>query len=121
MNRDSNSLRTRTQGPARPRRKDPLEIEASIHLSHHLDNNIGCIVNSAGLAMATMDIIKLAVGGPARRCRRRRQPADPERVQDSDVDEKVKAVPDQSSAASCAAMSWPGVIAAVGARRRCRS
>jgi succinyl-CoA synthetase beta subunit len=47
--------------------EDPLEIEASKHdLSYiKLDGNIGCMVNGAGLAMATMDIIKLAGGEPA--------------------------------------------------------
>ncbi len=47
--------------------EDPLEIEASkFNLNYiHLDGNIGCMVNGAGLAMATMDIIKLAGGEPA--------------------------------------------------------
>src|SRR5258708_7252250 len=47
--------------------EDPLEIEASkFSLNYiHLDGNIGCMVNGAGLAMATMDIIKLAGGVPA--------------------------------------------------------
>ena len=47
--------------------EDPLEIEASkFSLNYiHLDGNIGCMVNGAGLAMATMDIIKLAGGEPA--------------------------------------------------------
>ena len=47
--------------------EDPLEIEASRYsLSYiKLDGNIGCMVNGAGLAMATMDIIKLAGGEPA--------------------------------------------------------
>jgi succinyl-CoA synthetase beta subunit len=47
--------------------EDPLEVEASKHsLSYiHLEGNIGCMVNGAGLAMATMDIIKLAGGQPA--------------------------------------------------------
>jgi len=47
--------------------EDPLEIEASrFSLNYiHLDGNIGCMVNGAGLAMATMDIIKLAGGDPA--------------------------------------------------------
>src|SRR5689334_1512147 len=47
--------------------EDPLEIEASkYNLNYiHLDGNIGCMVNGAGLAMATMDIIKLAGGEPA--------------------------------------------------------
>jgi succinyl-CoA synthetase beta subunit len=47
--------------------EDPLEIEASkFSLNYiHLDGTIGCMVNGAGLAMATMDIIKLAGGEPA--------------------------------------------------------
>lgn len=47
--------------------EDPMEIEASKHdLSYvPLDGNIGCLVNGAGLAMATMDIIKLYGGNPA--------------------------------------------------------
>src|SRR5439155_728255 len=47
--------------------EDPLEIEASkFSLNYiHLDGSIGCMVNGAGLAMATMDIIKLAGGEPA--------------------------------------------------------
>jgi succinyl-CoA synthetase beta subunit len=47
--------------------EDPAELEASEHdLSYiSLDGNIGCLVNGAGLAMATMDIIKLYGGNPA--------------------------------------------------------
>ncbi|MCO6435178.1 ADP-forming succinate--CoA ligase subunit beta, partial [Nitrosomonas nitrosa] len=47
--------------------ENPLEIEAAEHgLSYvPLDGNIGCLVNGAGLAMATMDIIKLYGGEPA--------------------------------------------------------
>ena len=47
--------------------EDHLETEASkFSLNYiHLDGNIGCMVNGAGLAMATMDIIKLAGGEPA--------------------------------------------------------
>lgn len=47
--------------------EDPLEIQASRYGINyiHLDGNIGCMVNGAGLAMATMDIIKLAGGNPA--------------------------------------------------------
>jgi succinyl-CoA synthetase beta subunit len=45
----------------------PLEVEASKHALNYikLDGTIGCMVNGAGLAMATMDIIKLAGGEPA--------------------------------------------------------
>ena len=47
--------------------EDPLEIEASRFSLNYirLDGTIGCMVNGAGLAMATMDIIKLAGGEPA--------------------------------------------------------
>ncbi|MFD2261641.1 ADP-forming succinate--CoA ligase subunit beta [Lacibacterium aquatile] len=47
--------------------EDPLEIEAGRHELNYvkLDGNIGCMVNGAGLAMATMDIIKLYGGEPA--------------------------------------------------------
>ena len=47
--------------------EEPLEIEASKHDLNYikLDGNIGCMVNGASLAMATMDIIKLAGGEPA--------------------------------------------------------
>ena len=47
--------------------EEPLEIEAAkFDLNYiKLDGNIGCMVNGAGLAMATMDIIKLAGGEPA--------------------------------------------------------
>ena len=47
--------------------EDPAELEASKHdLSYiRLEGNIGCMVNGAGLAMATMDIIKLYGGEPA--------------------------------------------------------
>jgi len=47
--------------------EEPLEIEASKYNLNYikLDGNVGCMVNGAGLAMATMDIIKLAGGEPA--------------------------------------------------------
>lgn len=47
--------------------EDPAEVEAGEHnLSYvKLDGNVGCMVNGAGLAMATMDIIKLSGGDPA--------------------------------------------------------
>ncbi len=47
--------------------EDPLEVKASEHHLNYikLDGNVGCMVNGAGLAMATMDIIKLAGGQPA--------------------------------------------------------
>jgi succinyl-CoA synthetase beta subunit len=47
--------------------EDPLEVEAGAHNLNYvkLDGNVGCMVNGAGLAMATMDIIKLSGGEPA--------------------------------------------------------
>jgi succinyl-CoA synthetase beta subunit len=50
-----------------PDEQDPLELEASKHDLNYikLDGNVGCMVNGAGLAMATMDLIKLAGGEPA--------------------------------------------------------
>ena len=47
--------------------EDPLEVEASKHGLNYikLDGTVGCMVNGAGLAMATMDIIKYAGGSPA--------------------------------------------------------
>ncbi|MEC7769203.1 MAG: ADP-forming succinate--CoA ligase subunit beta [Acidobacteriota bacterium] len=47
--------------------EEPLEVEASKHSLNYirLDGTIGCMVNGAGLAMATMDVIKLAGGEPA--------------------------------------------------------
>ena len=50
-----------------PDEEDPAEFEASKHELNYikLDGSIGCMVNGAGLAMATMDIIKLKGGDPA--------------------------------------------------------
>jgi succinyl-CoA synthetase beta subunit len=47
--------------------EDPAEAEATKHNLNYvtMDGNIGCMVNGAGLAMATMDVIKLAGGEPA--------------------------------------------------------
>lgn len=47
--------------------EDPTEVEAKAHGLNYvkLDGNVGCMVNGAGLAMATMDIIKLSGGSPA--------------------------------------------------------
>jgi succinyl-CoA synthetase beta subunit len=47
--------------------EDPLEVEASKYSLNYikLDGNVGCMVNGAGLAMATMDIIKYSGGMPA--------------------------------------------------------
>ena len=69
FNFDSNAL-FRQQSIAKMRdlsEEDPMEVEAgSFNLNYiKLDGNVGCMVNGAGLAMATMDIIKLAGGEPA--------------------------------------------------------
>ncbi len=50
-----------------PAEEDPLEVEATAHHLNYirLSGQIACMVNGAGLAMATMDIIKLAGGSPA--------------------------------------------------------
>lgn len=47
--------------------EDPTEVEAAVHNLNFvkLDGNVGCMVNGAGLAMATMDMIKLSGGEPA--------------------------------------------------------
>jgi len=69
MNFDDNALPRR---PAIAAMRDldeesPLEVEASKYNLNYikLDGNVGCMVNGAGLAMATMDIIKYAGGMPA--------------------------------------------------------
>ena len=50
-----------------PNEEDPLDVEASKYGLNYikLDGDVGCMVNGAGLAMATMDIVKLAGGEPA--------------------------------------------------------
>ena len=50
-----------------PNEETPLDVEAAKYGLNYikLDGNVGCMVNGAGLAMATMDIIKLAGGEPA--------------------------------------------------------
>ncbi len=69
MNFDDNALHR--QADIRELRdlneEEPLEIEASKYGLNYikLDGNVACMVNGAGLAMATMDIIKLAGGNPA--------------------------------------------------------
>jgi succinyl-CoA synthetase beta subunit len=47
--------------------EDPIEVEASKYDLNFvkLDGNVGCMVNGAGLAMATMDMIKMSGGDPA--------------------------------------------------------
>jgi succinyl-CoA synthetase beta subunit len=69
MNFDDNALERHPElGPLRDLdEEDPFEVEASKSNLNYikLDGNVGCMVNGAGLAMATMDIIKLAGGQPA--------------------------------------------------------
>jgi len=69
MNFDDNALyrHPETVGMRDLDEEEPLEIEASKYNLNYikLDGNVGCMVNGAGLAMATMDIIKLAGGEPA--------------------------------------------------------
>ncbi len=69
MNFDDNALYRHPElGPLRDLdEEDPLEVEASKSNLNYikLDGNVGCMVNGAGLAMGTMDIIKLAGGEPA--------------------------------------------------------
>ncbi|OFZ73962.1 MAG: succinate--CoA ligase subunit beta [Bdellovibrionales bacterium RIFOXYD1_FULL_44_7] len=69
INFDDNALfrHPETQAMRDVLEENPLDVEASKHdLSYiALDGNIGCLVNGAGLAMATMDIIKLFGGEPA--------------------------------------------------------
>ncbi len=70
MNFDDNALFRQPEIAAMRDRdeEDPLEVEAQekgIQNYIKLDGNIGCLVNGAGLAMATMDAIKLAGGSPA--------------------------------------------------------
>jgi succinyl-CoA synthetase beta subunit len=69
MNFDDNALfrHKRLQEMFDPAEENPLELRAKEHnLSYiALDGSIGCMVNGAGLAMATMDIIKLHGGDPA--------------------------------------------------------
>jgi len=69
MNLDDNALiRHRDLADLRDKsEEDPTEVEAGEHNLNYvkLDGNVGCMVNGAGLAMATMDMIKLAGGEPA--------------------------------------------------------
>ncbi len=69
MNFDDNALarHPEVQALRDPAEESPLEVDASrFNLNYiKLDGNVGCMVNGAGLAMATMDIIKLAGGQPA--------------------------------------------------------
>ena len=69
MNFDDNALfrQQAIQEMRDPKEEEPLEVEAfRYELSYiRLDGNVGCMVNGAGLAMATMDLIKLKGGNPA--------------------------------------------------------
>ncbi len=69
INLDDNALFKHPELPELrdPHEEDPLEIKAHENDLNYikLDGDVGCMVNGAGLAMATMDIIKLAGGQPA--------------------------------------------------------
>ena len=69
FNFDSNSLYRHTEllEMKDETEEDPMELEASKYNLNYikLDGNVGCMVNGAGLAMATMDIIKISGGDPA--------------------------------------------------------
>src|SRR3977135_494820 len=69
LNFDDNALYRPKDGVALRdiNEETPLDVEASKHGLNYvkLDGNVGCMVNGAGLAMATMDIVKLAGGEPA--------------------------------------------------------
>ncbi|MBT8059134.1 MAG: ADP-forming succinate--CoA ligase subunit beta [Gammaproteobacteria bacterium] len=69
INADSNALFRHPELAAMrdEAQEDPTEVAASKHDLNYvtLDGNIGCMVNGAGLAMATMDVIKLSGGEPA--------------------------------------------------------
>jgi succinyl-CoA synthetase beta subunit len=69
LNFDDNALFRHTEIAALrdTNEEDPLDVEASKYSLNYikLDGNVGCMVNGAGLAMATMDIVKLAGGEPA--------------------------------------------------------
>ena len=91
--------------------EDPTEVEAGEAGLNYvkLDGNVGCMVNGAGLAMATMDIIKLSGGEPANFLDVGGT-ADAERVEKAFRiilrDPAVKAIWSTSSAASSAATAW---------------
>ena len=69
LNFDDNALYRHAEVAALrdPNEEAPLDVEASKYGLNYvkLEGNVGCMVNGAGLAMATMDIIKLAGGAPA--------------------------------------------------------
>jgi len=69
INIDDNALfrQKEMQALDDPREKDPLELKADEYRLNYirLDGNIGAMVNGAGLAMATMDVIKMAGAEPA--------------------------------------------------------
>jgi succinyl-CoA synthetase beta subunit len=90
----------------------PLDVEASLHGLNYikLDGSVGCMVNGAGLAMATMDIIKLAGGAPptsstwAAGPRRSRSRAPSASCPPTRASRRCSST---CSAASCAAIGWP--------------
>ena len=111
MNFDDNALfrHTEIEELRDEDEEDPTELEAGKHGLNYikLDGNIGCMVNGAGLAMATMDIIKLYGGEPANFLDvggGATQRAGHRRVQDHPVrPQRRRASWSTSSAASCAA------------------
>ncbi len=92
--------------------EDPLDVEASKHGLNYikLDGTVGCMVNGAGLAMATMDIVKLAGGSrrtsstwaAGRRPSRSRAPSGSSRPIPAS-----RRCSSTCSAGSCAATAWP--------------
>ena len=95
-----------------PDEEDPREVEAQKFELNYiaLDGNIGCMVNGAGLAMATMDIIKLYGAEPANFCDvggGASQEKLPRRSRSSPPTRASKAFSSTSSAALCAAMWSP--------------
>ena len=93
--------------------EEPLEVEASKYSLNYIKlegGNVGCMVNGAGLAMATMDIIKLAGGAPANFLDVGGG-ANAEQIKNAFrillADPTSRPCSSTSSAASCAATCWP--------------
>ena len=111
-----------------PSQQDPREAQAAEHNLNYigLDGEIGCIVNGAGLAMATMDMIKHAGGTPGelprRRRRRHRPSASPPRSSSSCPTRRSGPCWSTSSPASIAATGWPRAWSRLARRStsRCR-
>ena len=108
--------------------EEPLEVEASKFKLNYikLDGNVGCMVNGAGLAMATMDIIKLSRRQPrefSRRRRRRVGRAGEERVPNP-AQRSERAAPSSSifsaefCAATCSPAAWSNAAKELGFKVR---